>query len=190
MTKEQVIYTRDTIKGGDNIPVRVSTDGGICLVDEGNAAQLVHWDDDNELLIVWRLADIQTDLYPNNEGKYISMSVVAYSEIFVIEMAYLSVDFVQNRMEAFGVGSKYAENATKMFKQLLRSDIANLRHEDYNRIMGAMFLNSQEEYYDGRYKENFKETRSTAANNKYVDELRAAAAAESEEEDSDDESGD
>lgn len=178
MEINEVILMRDTLKAGKNIPVRVLMDNTHTIIDESNPSQFTKWDDDNGLLYSFRLVDMQGDTCPSNVQKAISVFVVHYASIQAMELPVLplsGIDTIFSSMEATGVtmSDEFKKRIKDTFTMMLETGRAVMTHEDLNKVSGSN-LDTSDDYYAGRYKQPFKETRLMASRNAYVDSLKEA----------------
>lgn len=178
MEINEVILMRDTLKAGKNIPVRVLLDNLHTVIDESNPSQFTKWDDDNGILYSFRLVDMQGDTCPSNVQNAISVFAVHYASIQAMELPvlpYSGIDTIFSSMEATGVtmSDNFKKRIKDTFAMMLETGRAVMTHEDFNKVSGSN-LDTSDDYYAGRYKQPFKETRLMASRNEYVDSLKEA----------------
>lgn len=174
MEKSEVIRLRTALKGGKNLPLIIMIDNAFDLIDENNKTQFVKWDDDNGVLYHFRLTDLQVDRSPSNESKTLSVFATTYEMIQAMEVARLPLDCLEDviaSMEEQGVTFKpeFKENIVYTYNEILHSDRWKMTHKNINAILGTEALNTKDEYYDGRFTENFKETVAVNRYNKRLE---------------------
>jgi hypothetical protein len=177
MTIDEVVSLRGVLKAGKNLPVRVMVNNSFVIIDESNPSQFTKWDDDNGILYSFRLVDMQGDISPSNTQKAISMYICKYEYIEALELPFLplsNIDDVFTEMEKVGttMSDEFKTRIKTTYETLLRTDMADLRHRDFNKLTGSN-LDTTDEYYNGRFKQPFKETRMMASRNEYVDSLKS-----------------
>jgi hypothetical protein len=175
MEKSEVIKIRTALKGGKNLPLIVMIDNSFDLIDENNKTQFVKWDDDNGILYHFRLTDMQSDRSPSNESKTLSICATTYDMIQAIEVPRLPLDCLEDvigTIEEAGVTFKpeFKDSIIYTYNELLHSDRWKMTHKNINAMLGTESLNTKDEYYDGRFTENFKETAAINRYNKRVEE--------------------
>ena len=173
MEKEEVIRIRTALKGGCNLPLIVMIDNAFDLIDESNKLQFVKWDDANGVIYHFRLTDMQADRSPSNESKTLSVFAATYDMIQAMEVARLPLDKLEDviaSMEEQGVNFKpeFRESIIYTYNEVLHSDRWKMTHKNINAILGTEALNTKDEYYDGRFTENFKENVYTNRYNKRI----------------------
>lgn len=176
MTIEEIVKLRTALKAGGSVPVRVMMNNTYTIIDESNPAQFTKWDDTNGVLYSFRLVDQQSDIYPGNNPKYISVFAVDYEYIEAMEVAMFplaDIDKLFATIEATGatMADEFKTRIKTTFENLLDTNRAELTREEINKLTGAS-LDTSDDYYAGRFNQNFKETRMMAEHNAYVDQLK------------------
>lgn len=176
MENADVIKLRDILrKTGDNnnTPLRVYIDNSFIIIDESNKFEFTKWDDDNGILYSFKLININTDKYPNNKSQAISVFACPYDQIQDMEIPYLPIkdidDLVDNIKESGCNFSDDYKNLIKhTFSDILHPDRITLSPSDINTIIGPNSVNEKDDYYKGKYTQNYKETRLHAEYNEAV----------------------
>ena len=177
MTKEEVISIRNTLRGGDNrFALRVFIADNITVVDESAIATSTKWDDENGFIYLFRLPSPAISDIPNNRDKKISITVIPYSNIQGIEAIMIPLDKLDSVTDNIScLTEDNVKNLKSIFNRLLTSDLTELTPSNVSRISGGYTPSAgRDDYYDGRFGENFKETRPKAELNAYVDSLNDA----------------
>ena len=173
MTHEDVIKVRDTLKAGKNLPVRVCIDNVFAIIDECSPTQFVIWDDENGILYAYRMVDMQTDKIPSNIEQAVSLFAVPYESIQAIEVPVLPIEYLPNSIQSIRdtgreIRTEYEKTIINTYNKVLNPDLVNLSHEDINKVSGNK-LNTNDDYYNGKFTESFKET---VAVNRYNESLK------------------
>ena len=179
MEAAKVISMRDTLKNGQNFPLIVYINNMYRLIDESATLTFTKWDDTNHVLYVISLADPNITSTPSNFNAELSIFSVDYEVIEAMEIARLPRKYLKSCLD------KISENGTAIKDEVKQAVIdmfdgacdptrVNLGPTDMNRIMGVRdgrtAVNDKDDYYEGKFTENYAETRRTADYNKYVDE--------------------
>lgn len=173
MEKSQVIEMRNKLKAGKNLPVIVYIDNLFKKIDESNVLEYTKWDDDNGILYHYSLTDPNLDSSPSNIGGSITLFATDYEMIQAMEVVCLSVDNLSDSIDSLEcIGEQFKERIINGFTKALNPNLINLSNRDINKIMGLAdgqkALNDNDDYYDGRYTQSFKETRPMAERNAYA----------------------
>lgn len=174
MTKEQVIKMRDTLKAGKNWPLIVYIDNAFRNIDESNVLQFTKWDDENGFLYSYSLTDIIKDNSPSNIGGGVSLFATDYEHIQSMEVAKINIKDLGTSIDALGcISAEWKQRIIDRFNLALNPNLVNLSRSDINKAMGVVdgqkALNDNDDYYAGRYKQSFKETRPMAERNAYAE---------------------
>jgi hypothetical protein len=175
MTKAQAIAMRDTLRGGEkNFPLRVFVCDNVTVIDETNITQITKWDDTNGVIYSFRLVSPTIADVPNNLRKEISITAVPYENIQAIEAIRVPVKDLDTIFTAIGaaVSATEAANIKKLFDFLLSNDLTVITPTTLRAALGGnTVVAGSDDYYNGKFGENFKETRPKAEINAYVDSL-------------------
>lgn len=177
MEKDQVIKMRDTLKAGKNWPLLVYIDNTFRIIDESNTLQFTKWDDDNEILYNYSLADPNMEMSPSNIGGTISLFATSYNNIQCMEMAKLNIRDLGSSIDALGcITTEWKERIINRFNIALNPELVNLSRSDINTAMGIIdkqkALNDKDDYYAGRFTQSFAETRAMAKHNEYAEKVK------------------
>lgn len=175
MTKAQAIAMRDTLRGGEkNFPLRVFVCDNVTVIDETSVTQITKWDDTNGVIYSFRLVSPTIADVPNNLRKEISITAVPYENIQAIEAIRVPVKDLDTIFTAIGaaVSATEAANIKKLFDFLLSNDLTVITPTTLRAALGGnTVVAGSDDYYNGKFGENFKETRPKAELNAYVDSL-------------------
>lgn len=160
MTKDQVIMMRTALKGGKNLPLLIHINNMYALIDERATTQFTVWDDDNEMLYLFRLVSMATETIPSNRSEAISLFCTDYATIEAMEVPQLplsDLDDVFGTIEATGKTFKegFKELVTNTYTALLKGQYAELTHTDLNKLIGSK-LDENDDYYNGKFVETKK----------------------------------
>jgi len=185
MTKAQVIAMRNTLRGGDkNFPLRAFVCDNVTIIDETNITQITKWDDDNGVIYSFRLLSPTIADVPNNLRKEISITAVPYENIQAIEAIRVPVKDLDTIFDAIGsaISATEGANIKKLFDFLLSNDLTVITPTTLRAALGGnTVVAGHDDYYNGKFGENFKETRPKAELNAYVDSLINNDSSEDEE---------
>ena len=173
MEKSQVIKMRNALKAGKNLPVIVYIDNLFKKIDESHVFQFTKWDDENGILYHYSLTDPGLEISPSNIGGCISLFATDYEMIQAMEVVTLNVDMLDKSIDSLGcITDEWKERIIQRFKTALNPDLVTLSATDINKAMGVVdghkALNDNDDYYAGRYKQPFAETRAMANRNEYA----------------------
>lgn len=176
MEPDKVIRMRNALKAGMNLPVKVLINNTYTIIDEGAVGQFTKWDDENGILYSYRLTDMQSDTSPSNVSQTVSLVAIEYNAVEGMEVSALPYKYLSKSIDSLTsqgatIADEFKNRIISVFGQLLRTDMYDLTHEDINKIVGYDALNTNDDYYAGRFKESFQETRPMDERNKYVDSL-------------------
>lgn len=180
MDAEKVISMRDTLKNGKNFPLIVYINNMYRLIDESTTLQFTKWDDKNHVLYVFSLSDPNISRTPSNINNELSVFAVDYEVIEAMEISRLPreyLDSVLTKVSESGtpIRDEVKHGVIEMFSKACDPARVNLTPTDMNKIMGVrdeqVAVNDRDDYYNGKFTENYAETRRTAEYNKYVDSL-------------------
>ena len=178
MEAEKVISMRDTLKNGQNFPLIVYINNMYRLIDESVTLQFTKWDDKNHVLYVFSLSDPNISRTPSNINNELSVFAVDYEVIEAMEISrlphkYLNSVLTKVSTEGTPIKDEVKQGVIDMFDRACDPTRVNLGPTDMNRIMGVRdgrtAVNDRDDYYEGKFTENYAETRRTADYNKYVD---------------------
>lgn len=171
MTNEGIIKLRDTLKAGENLPLRIFVNNAQTIIDESLPTQFVKWDDKNGILHVFRLVGMQEDKLPNNLGQAISVYSMFYEYIEGMEVVRLPLNTISKfinslRKNGCVFSTDFEKRIIDTFESILDVDRWRMSPSDLNdavssvRHEGAVdAVNEKDDYYeDGRMTEPFKET--------------------------------
>lgn len=178
MEKSDVIKMRTALKGGHNWPLKVMVDNNHTVIDEAGKLEFTKWDDDNEMLYSFRLPDMQTDRFPNNVGQFISVFAIHYDYIQAMEVSAMPISKFG---DLFGTLADAGCNMSETFKtkiqgvftDALKTDRVNLTPTDINYMLDATdpkAVSDKDDWYNGKFTQNFAETRQKALLNKQAEE--------------------
>lgn len=157
MDKEAVIKLRDTLKCGNNYPLRMTTDSTTNMIDESNPLAFTKWDDTNGILYSIKLPDPQSEVMPSNRQRAVSVVAIFYDHINSMELALVPVDTVlptvldSIKASGSGLSDDFINRILKLFKEVLSPERYELLNADINKLVGAN-LNEADDYYNGKYK--------------------------------------
>lgn len=174
MDRNEVIKIRDTLKCGCNLPVRVLIDNVFTIIDESKPTQFTIWDDDNEVLYSYRLVDPQTETCPSNKGQAVSLFAVSYTSIQAIELPVLPMVHLEQSIENIknngkNISDDFKQRIINTYKDVLNPNISELSHSTINNLTGSN-LDTDDDYYNGKFKESFQETKRYRELNKLADD--------------------
>ena len=186
MEKADVIKVRNILKAGKNWPLIVYIDNTFRLIDESTKYQFVKWDDENGILYNYALTEPIKERSPSNIGGTVSLFAVAYEHIQSMEVARMTIPQLKESLDSLGcVSDEWKERIIDRFKSALNPNIVNLGPTDINKahgvIDGQKAVNDNDDYYNGRFTQNFAETRAKAEYNAYVEKVNAKNKTEDEE---------
>lgn len=175
MEAEKVISMRNALKSGKNFPLIVYMNNMYRLVDESNTLEFTKWDDENHILYVFGLSDPNISRTPSNVNNELSVFAVDYEAIEAMEIARLPREHFETVLDSIiktgtTIGDKFKQTMINVFNKVC-ANRANLTPTDINDILGAEAVNDKDDYYNGKFTENYAETRRMADHNKYVDSL-------------------
>lgn len=176
MEKSEVIKLRETLRktgSKQNTPLRIFSNNSFTIIDESNIFEFTKWDDANGILYSFKLINPNNDKHPNNKSGAVSLFAVPYDRIEAIEIPYLPIDdiddLVDNMKENNCTFSDDYKNLIKhTFKDILHPDRITLSPSDINTIIGPDSVNDKDDYYKGKFTENFIETRRHAEHNEFI----------------------
>ena len=169
MEKDLVIKLKNILRGDQNYPLRVFIADNVTVVDETSITQVTKWDDENGIIYSFRLPGPTITDIPNNAPKAISITAISYENIQGIEVIRVPVsnlDAIFDKIDA--ISSTEGETIKKLYNFLLSNDLTNINPSTIAAAMGA---SAKDDYYNGKYTENFKETRPRANINAYAEEI-------------------
>lgn len=181
MEKNTLIKARTALKAGKNLPLRIIINNLHRIVNEANIFQFTKWDDDNEILYVYSLPDPVNLKSPSNKDGAICLLAEPYEYIEALELASFPLSELENSLNSLiaagaSISDETKERVIKLFNAIYDPRNVNLGPTEINRIIGTvdgrLAVNDNDDYYEGKFKQSFAETRSTAANNAYVDSLK------------------
>lgn len=184
MTNIEVIKMRDGLKAGCNWPLKVYADNTTVIIDESNMAAFTKWDDDNEILYYFRLADPISSRQWQNTPPVISVTAVRYLYIQYMEAVpfpVVKLDDVMDSIESTGATAfspEFREKIKHVFEKLNDPKLVELYPELVNAIHGLQETDIQyrrvPDYYsgkpDGAY---FQETAYTRRYNEELAKTKA-----------------
>ena len=179
MEAERVIAMRNTLKGKYNFPLIVYINNMYRLIDESNTLTFTKWDDSNHVLYVIALSDPNISQTPSNVNNELSVFAVDYEAIEAMEIPKLPRKYLENILDqiiASGapIAEEYYNGIINMFNQACDPNRVNLTPTDMNKLMGVrdgrLAVNDKDSYYEGKFTENYAETRLAADHNKFVEE--------------------
>ena len=178
MEKSQVIKMRNALKAGKNLPLIVYIDNLFKKIDESNVFQFTKWDDMNGILYSFSLTDPGLERSPSNIGGTVSIFAVDYEMIQAMEVPRLNDDLLGTAIDSLGcISNEWKQRIIDRFKTALNPNITTLSASDINVAMGVVdgnkALNDNDDYYAGRYKQSFAETRAMADHNAYAEKVAA-----------------
>ena len=176
MEKSQVIKMRNALKAGKNWPLIVYIDNTFRNIDESNVLQFTKWDDDNGILYSYSLSDPMKDNSPSNISGGVSLFATDYEMIQSMEVARINIGDLGASIDSIGnVTDEWKERIIQRFKTALNPNLVDLSHYDINKAMGVVdgqkAINDNDDYYAGRYKQPFAETRAMAERNAYAEKI-------------------
>ena len=176
MDKDECIKLRDILKAGKNLPVRVCLDNVFAMIDESKPTQFTIWDDNNGILYCYRLMDPIVESMPSNKESAVSLFAISYDSIQAIELPVLPLKNLEYTIESIkssgrDISDDYKNLIINTYDKILSNGLVELTHDNINKLVGSN-LDTNDDYYNGRYKESFKETRQHAELNKYVDKVK------------------
>ena len=180
MDKAGVIKWRDTLKCGKNYPLRIMFDNNY-QADESIPLNYIKWDDNNGIIYVFRLTNLTDSRNPSNKGQYMSVWSAPYDLVWYLELSPFKVDKLDTlfeSMESNGVvfnNPQFKENIKYAFTEATHPGRWRLDNTDLNNLTGSTVADTRDEYYRGRFVENFKETRDHALLNEYIAKKKAEA---------------
>jgi hypothetical protein len=178
MEAEKVIKLRETLRAGKNLPLKISIDNVLRVIDETKAFQTVFWDDDNCILYVYALPDPNILSLPSNKEGTVSLFAVSYDTIQAMEVTSLplaNLGDTLDSLKASGISTitdEVKERIINVFTKILDPNIVALGPTKINEILEANAVIDNDDYYAGKFTESFKETKSVAEHNAYVDSLK------------------
>ena len=181
MDKEQVIKVRNALKCGKNRPLRITVDDEVMVIDEHQAGQFVKWNDDEGLLFHFLLPNLHTDRYATDIQGCVSVRCVSYNSITAIEVPYVPVTDFDSLFETMesetntSFTSEWQDYIKELYKKLLNPNKVTLSPVELNQIHKAKVVDDTDDYYHGRFANNFQETRRYDERNALVDERRKEA---------------
>ena len=160
MEKADVIKMRTALKGGKNLPLLIHINNLYAVIDERNTFEFTVWDDDNELLYLFRLVGMVQETIPSNKSEAISVFCTHYDTIEAMELPQLpleTLDDVVGTIEATGKTFKdgFKELIKNTYETILKGNYADLTHGDINKLIGSK-LNDKDDYYNGKFTEPSK----------------------------------
>lgn len=156
MEKEKVIRTRDILKAGKNLPVRIMTTSSNVCIDESSITQFTIWDDDAGMLYCYKLIDLQSDSVPSNGEQAISMIAMNYENIEAMEAPVLPLSMLDASLSAIEAsGRAISEDMKKRIKttynEILHPYRYRLGSTDINNILGPDAVNDKDDYYQNKF---------------------------------------
>ena len=173
MEKNRVIEMRNKLKAGKNLPVIVYIDNLFKKIDESNVLEFTKWDDENGILYHYSLPYPGAEDTPSNIGGAVSLFATDYEMIQAMEVPRLNIGDLGLSIDSLDcISSEWKERIIQRFKIALDPNLVNLNRSDINKVMGIVdgqkALNDNDDYYAGRYKQSFAETRAMAERNAYA----------------------
>ena len=175
MENNEVIQLRDTLKAGQNIPLRIFLDNAFTIIDESLITQFTLWDDKNGYLYSFRTIDPQSDRYPNNSEKAISLFVTDYTNIQTMEAVRVPLTSLDTIFDSIvKSGRPIKEEMRKLIKntydKILSNDLVDPMHAYYNSLLGS-HLDTENDYYNSKYAERYQETLPKRTYNNFVNKV-------------------
>ena len=177
MEVSQVIKMRNTLKCGKNLPLRVFMNNNHRTVDESSVLEFVKWDDSNGFLYVYHISDMQNMSNPSNNGGELTLFCVSYEDIQAMEIAGFPLSLLSDTLDSLAangaeIKEPYRQGIIDMFNKALDKNLVYMTHTDINKMMGLRdgnkALNDNEDYYEGKFTQNFAETLRPNQYNKQI----------------------
>lgn len=161
MEVDKVIKMRTALKAGKNLPLKILIDNCFSVIDESMTGHFTFWDDKNGILYEMAYADVMSDKSLRNE-KTVSMLAVDYDCIQCMQLSSIKLNDVDNLFDTVKASGKdISDDRIAMIKNFydktLGTDKPSVSREEINNLIGSN-LNTEDDYYDGRMTQNFKET--------------------------------
>lgn len=182
METARIIAMRDTLKAGKNLPLRVYLDNLHIGIDESSKTQFTKWDDTNGILYSFRLLNMQLDGVPNNKYPAITVFAISYEDIQGLEVVRLGIDDIDALVSNIvATGATFSDEFKNLIKstytKILDPNLYKLSPTDMNRIISSSELqsdvpdavNAKDDWYEGKFTENFMET---VATNRYNESIK------------------
>lgn len=178
MEIDRVITLRSALKAGKNIPLTVYIDNAFKFIDESMIGHFVFWDDANGYLYDISYPDMMADHNPGNV-EAISAFCVGYASIQSMYASMVPLTDIDNLFDSMATAGKVVDADRRamiknFFKKTLGKDVFNISREELNKLLGAD-LNTDDDYYNGRMTENFKETIRYKDRNDAIDKAKEEA---------------
>lgn len=165
MEKDLLIKIRTTLKAGKDLPIKVFIDNNFCIFDESAPLQFTIWDDDNEILYSFRLPHAYDyNLPSNSKEKVVNVTATSYEQIQYMTLASTGIKNIPdiiNAIRANGkdIAAEYEQIIIDTFKLINNSNKPEVSYADINKtIKSNDALPIGDDYYAGRFTENFQET--------------------------------
>ena len=193
MAVEDVIAKiRDGLKGGKNLPVRVVVGDAHRTIDESKRFQFTKWDDGNKILWHFELTDPQSNTMPDNRASGVTVSGSPYALINDVEVPNVAVEDLDAVFESMAsVGCTMSNDFKNLIKNTYKQVLRNPYHFEMPpttvaNLLGPEAANTKDDWYNGKFTQNFKETRQRANINEYAAKVAAEAAENTDDSDSGD----
>lgn len=180
MEVAQVIKMRNTLKCEKNLPLRIFLDNNHRTIDERSVLQFTKWDDSNGILYVYHITDMQSMADPSNGDGEITLFAISYEYIQGMELSRLPLSMLSTTLDSLKangaeIKEPYRQGIIDMFTKALDKNLVYMTHTNINEAMrvrdGQKALNDNEDYYEGKFTQNFSETLYPNSYNEQVDAL-------------------
>lgn len=182
MNKDKVIKMRTALKAGGNLPLLIFIDNDFKVIDEGATGHFTFWDDQNGILYSLEYVSILKDRMPTNT-KNVSMFAVDYDCIQCMQLASIPLDspdsekkdlddlFATLKASGKDVSDERIALIKNFYNKVLDPNEIGVNNTYLNGLLGSD-LNEKDDYYNGRFTENFKETTRHRERNKEINDSK------------------
>lgn len=175
MEKDKVVKMRTALKAGKNLPLTIYIDNCFAVIDESNIGHFTFWDDDNGILYDMGYADIIVDKSPKDTKK-VSMFAVEYESIQCMQLSLVALNDIDALFKTIkesgkNVSDDRIRNIKDFYNKYLDADSFDISHEEINDLIGSN-LETDADYYRGRFPQSFKETTRYRERNKEIDDAK------------------
>lgn len=176
MQKEDVIKLRDTLKGKDNLPLMIYVDNNFNLFNEADYNKFTIWDDKNGILYSFQFVNHINDVNPSDAGKEIAVYSTTYEHIQAMEITNLKINSIGDLIDRIkdsgrNISDDFKKKIIDTFDKLLDPNMATLSREYINNIVGSS-LDTQADYYNGKFPTSRQETSRYKELNKFIEEQK------------------
>ena len=173
MDKDQVIKLRTILKAGKNLPLMIYSDNNYNPINESAYGQYTIWDDVNGIAYVFKGINGLYDSSLSDASKAISLCAIPYEHIQCMEIAVLKMSDIGLVIDSIkdsgrNISDEVKNHIIKIFETMYDKDAKDIPYSKINDIIGVG-LNTDDDYYNGKMKESFQETRRYAELNKLAE---------------------